>query len=48
MIASQLNVYRNKLGNSDVKQGLFSFHFLSGASVASKNFVTIEYIFIGN
>lgn len=44
MIVSELNVYRNKLGNSDVKQGLFSFPFLSAASVASKNFVTIEYI----
>lgn len=40
MIVSELNVYRN----SDVKQGLFSFPFLSAASVASKNFVTIEYI----
>lgn len=27
MIVSELNVYRNKLGNSDVKQGLFSFPF---------------------
>lgn len=44
MIVSELNVYRNKLGNSDVKQGLFSFPFLSAARVASKNFVTIEYI----
>lgn len=44
MIVSELNVYRNKLGNSDVKQGLISFPFLSAASVASKNFVTIEYI----
>lgn len=45
MIVSELNVYRNKLGNSDVKQGLFSFSFLSGASVARKKIVTIEYIF---
>lgn len=36
MIVSELNVHRNKLGNSDVKQGLFSFSFLSGASVARK------------
>lgn len=38
MIVSELNVHRNKLGNSDVKQGLFSFSFLSGASVARKKY----------